>query len=219
MFSSLFKISLGVFLLAGTPVMAQESGDDGDGEPKSDKVEKFHDQWSKHVLKGANRIDSYFGNERSEEDSQQTRVKVRVDYESIEDGDGGLGGHISAKIVLPSLENRWALVINGDDEDEGGDLDGADESNSLSLRFDLFSDNLKNVSFDVGVRRPGDDYELFGRARHRVTTPHEKWVSRLDNKLYIHQDYGVEYDGKLDFDRGLPPLSLFRYRTRVRWWE
>ena len=57
------------------------------------------------------------------------------------------------------------------------------------------------------------------RARHRKTTPYERWVSRLDNKLYLHYDYGAEYDGKLDFDLGFPPRSLFRSRTRLRWWE
>ena len=219
MFSSLLKISLGVFLLSGTPVMAQESGGDGDGEAKKLKAEELHDEWSKHVLKAANRVDSFFGDERIEEDSQQTRVKVSLDYESIEGESDNLGGHISAKISLPQLDHKWSLVVNGDDE---SDLSEADENNidkSVSLRFNPFSDYLQSVSFDVGFRKPGDDYELFGRARHRVTTPHEKWVSRLDNKLYIHKDYGVEYDGKLDFDRGLPPLSLFRYRTRVRWWE
>ena len=219
MIFSFFKFGFGVLLLAGTTVLAQESEGGGDTGTKNPDLEEFHEKWSQKVLEGADRVDSFFGNERFEEDSQQTRVKVSLDYESIEGESDSLGGHVSAKISLPQLSNKWALVINGDEE---GDFDEADENDidkSLALRFNPFSDVLKSVSFDVGIRKPGDDYEVFGRARHRLTVPYENWVSRLDNKLYLHWDYGLEYDGKLDFDRGIAPLSLFRARTRLRWWE
>ena len=216
---SILKFGFGfvLYLLVVPMAMPQELTEGGDVEKLN--IEDVHDKWSKNVLKAADRVDSFFGNERIEEDSQQTRVKVSLDYEAVEGESDSIGGHVSAKISLPRLDHKWALVVNGDDE---GELDQADENNtdkSVSLRFNPFSDILKSVSLDLGFRKPGDSYELFGRVRHRLTTPHKEWVSRLDNKLYVHWDYGVEYDGKLDFDRGLPPLSLFRYRTRVRWWE
>ena len=202
--------------------MAQESGGEGDVEATNIKVEEFHDKWSKNVLKAADSIDGFFGNERIEEDSQQTRVRVSLDYESIEGESDSIGGHVSAKISLPRLSNKWSLVVNGDDDGDDDGLTEADENDvdkSLSLRFSPFSETLKKLSFDVGIRKPGDDYEVFVRARHRLTTLHENWLTRLDNKLYMHWDYGFEYDGKLDFDRGISSFSLFRYRTRVRWWE
>ena len=209
-----------VFILGSGVTLAQDSTEQNQ-ESNSD-LDEFHDRWSKHVLDAANRLDSFFGNQRVEEDAQQTRIRVNLDYEAIEGEDDSFGGGISAKIRLPRLDERVSLVLSGRDSEDGfddADDDENDADRSLAIRIDAKSTLLKNVSFDFGIRRPEDDYELFVRGRHRFSKPLGTWVTRLDNKLYYHNDFGFEYDGKLDFDLGLPPLSLFRARSRVRWWE
>jgi hypothetical protein len=209
-------ISIGIrrgliaLLLLSSPTYAQSAGSG---------IDLAHEKWSKKVLQAADSLDSYFGDERIEDDAQQTRIEVTLDYKSIEGGSDELGAGFSARISLPRLDNRWSLVINGDEEGDGLDQTDDDNDNSLAFRFSSTNNILKHLSFDVGIRRPDDSYELFGRVRHRITTPHKKWISRLDNKLYYYDNYGAEYDGRLDFDLALPPSLLFRYKTRIRWWE
>lgn len=209
-----------ILLFALVPVHAQESELRTD-EPKSgNRVESFHENVSIRVLKAADIIDGFFGSQRIEDDAQQTRVSVRLDYRMIESEEDDLGASISGKISLPRLEDRWSLIIGRDDDEDS--LDQPEDANidrGVALRFDAINSLTKNVSFDIGVRRPGDSYEVFGRARHRRTRPHKIWVSRFDNKLYLYHNYGLEYDGIFDFDRPLSKTKLFRYRTRIRWWE
>jgi hypothetical protein len=209
-----------ILLFALNPVHAQESDLREDESKSGGRVESLHENVSIRVLKAADIIDGFFGSQRIEDDAQKTRVSVRLDYKMIESEQDDLGASISGKISLPRLEDRWSLIIGRDDDEDRLDQpEDLDNDRSVALRFDAINSLTKNVSFDIGVRRPGDSYEVFGRARHRRTRPHKNWVSRFDNKLYYYHNYGLEYDGIFDFDRPLSKKALFRYRTRIRWWE
>ncbi len=204
-----------ILLLAGFgPVQAGERADAL--KEGADAVQK---DWSNKVLKLANGLDSFFGDSRIEDDAQQTRIKLRFDLEHYESE--GLDARLraSARLSLPRTENKLALIVNGDDlEDDEQSLEDEQER-EVSLRYDATSSLTRNLSYDAGFRRPDDRYEPYLRARYRRNDPLGQWVSRLDNKLYYYSRFGFEYDGKLDFDRVLPPSVLFRSHTRLRWWE
>jgi len=213
----------GLLLLAlfpALPATAQSTAPESD--PVPGKVSQFHDDWSLKVLDLANKIDGYFGNERIEEDSQQTRVKVTLDFDGEQGESIDTRARISARLSLPRLEDKWSIIVNGDNDDEEfvSDVENEDElDRSVALRFDAQTGNARKLSFDAGFKRPDGHYELFGRVRYQKTTPTENWLRRWDNRLYYYMDFGAEYDGKLEFDRALPPSLLFRSSTRLRWWE
>ena len=183
-------------------------------------TESIQQSRSKKVLKLADGLDSFFGDSRIEDDAQQTRVKLRLDLEQYESDSLDARVRLSARLSLPNLEDKWAVIINGDDDEDDVVIDPAEEQErEVALRYNARNNQDRNLSFDVGLRRPDSKYELFGRARYRRTDPLGQWISRFDNKLYAYSKFGFEYDGKLDFDRALPPSFLFRSRTRLRWWE
>jgi hypothetical protein len=218
-----FRFCAGVFLSIFLCVSAsgQEAETSGEDKKKGGKVEDFHDEWSEKVLKVADTVDGFFGNERMDNDAQQTRVRLRLDYEVKQDRDNELSASLSARITLPQLGNRWSLIVGGDDNDDDDfdrDSNGSSDR-TLAIRFEKLNTLDSNLSFDFGLRRPDDSYRVFGRIRHRKSIPLNKWVTRLDNKLYYYNSFGAEYDGKLDFDRVILPNKMFRARTRIRWWE
>jgi len=189
---------------------------------KEGKVDAFHNDWSNKVLRMANKLDGLFGDERIEEDAQQTRATVRLDMRAEDGQSVDFRGRISARLSLPNLENKWAVIINGENEDEqfsAVDDENTEDDRSLALRYSSISSLTRNLSFDAGVRRPDGKYELFVRGRLRNTRPVSNWLNRMDHRLYYYYSFGAEYDGFMDFDRALPPSLLFRSRTRLRWWE
>jgi hypothetical protein len=189
------------------------------GDTNSGKVQEFHTKWSDKTLNLANQIDSFFGNQRIEEDAQQTRIRVKLDAGYDDDG-GSLGGSVSARLSLPRAE-KWALTIGDlDADDEDNDLlDDGSATGGVGLRFTPKSDRLRQFSVDFGFRKPDDHYRLYVRGRHRYTFVHDKWNTRFDNKLWLYSSFGAEFDGNVYFERKMASSSLFRARTRLRWWE
>jgi hypothetical protein len=156
--------------ICAAPLMANETG------TSTGKVEQINEKWSKRVLQLTNSIDGFFGNDRIEEDSQKTRVKVRLDFDKEESNSLDTRIRISARLSLPNLENKWAVVINGDDDDsDDSDLE-EEEDRSLALRFDAKSSLNRNLEFDLGLKRPDGSYEAFERARYRRTDPVGRWI-------------------------------------------
>lgn len=207
---------LGLQLLVIAPVFGAE------GDSIDQKGDDFNVKWSKRTLQLADGLDSFFGNQRIDDDAQQTRVRIRIDAGYDEDDGGSLGASVSARLSLPRAEDRWAIIIGDldadDDEDTISDED-SQPSGGIGLRFTPKSDLRKQFSFDVGIRRPDDKYELYGRVRHRHTIPHKRWSTRFDNKLWLYSSFGWEFDGNIYFERPIPEKFFFRSRTRFRWWE
>lgn len=194
----------------------------GPGAAKDSPPLTKHEKWSARVLKLADNIDGFFGNDRIDEDAQQTRLKLTLDLRTEEGESLNTKTRVRVRLSLPRLENKWAVIVNGDEDDDEyiSSAENEDEEDrSVSLRFTPVNDVRKNLSFDAGFSRPDGHYEVFGRMRYQDTKPMNKWLSRWDNRLYYYNDFGAEYDGTLLFDRALPPSLMFRTSTRLRWWE
>ncbi len=204
-----------------TGFLTAQSGFAGNGDTVEGTSDGFHAKWSDRTLKLADHLDGFFGHQRIEDDSQQTRVRVKVDIGYDEDDGASLGASLSARLSLPRAEEKWALII-GDLDDDDDDTDVSDDGTSNSgvgVRFTPKSSLRKQFSLDVGLRRPDDSYRLYLRGRHKHAYNHDKWITRFDNKLWLYTSFGWELDGNVYFERPFASSSLFRARTRVRWWE
>ena len=202
------------FLLCSSAI-ASEEADDGSG-----RVDQLHDEWSEWVLKTASQVDGFFSNSQASEADQQTRLRVflRMRY----DGNEGtkLSPGIRARISLPNTENRLKLIL-GDDEDEGrlNDLDDNQQNISLQVRGKRET-ALKQIRFDIGIRRRDSRYQPYVRARHsKAFTTDGPWVPRLTNSFYYFTKSKFEYRGQPDFDRVIGEYLFFRPTTVVRWYD
>jgi len=211
--SRLLICCLAFFLFS--PAIADKNADDGSG-----RVDELHDEWSEWVLKTASQIDGFFSNTQTSQVDQQTRLRafIRVRY----DGNEGtkLSPGIRARISLPNTENRLKLIL-GDDEDEGriNDLDDNQQNISLQVRGKREA-ALKQIHFDIGIRRRDSRYQPYVRARHsRAFTTKGPWLPRLANSFYYFTKSKFEYRGQADFDRVIGQNFFFRPTTVVRWYE
>jgi len=209
--SRLLVLCLGLLLFS--PAMADKKGD-------QDRVDEIHDDWSKWVLETANRVDGFFSNSQPAEVDQQTRLRafVRVRY----DGNDGikLSPGVRARISLPKTENRLKLIL-GDDEDEGriNDLDDNQQNVSLQIRGKRET-ALKQIRFDLGIRRRDGRYQPYVRARQSKTfKTGGPWAPRLTNSFYYFTKSKFEYRGQADFDRVIGSEYFFRPSTVLRWYE
>ncbi len=173
------------------------------------RVDEIHDDWSEWVLETANRVDGFFSNTQAGGVDQQTRLRafIRVRY------DGNEGTKLSPGV-------RVKLIL-GDDEDESrlNDLDDNQQNVSLQIRGKR-ENALKQVRFDLGIRRRDGRYQPYVRARHsKAFTTGGPWLPRLTNSFYYFTKSKFEYRGQADFDRVIGHDFFFRPTTVVRWYE
>ncbi len=157
---------------------------DEEADDGSGRVDELHDEWSEWVLKTANQVDGFFSNSHP---------------------------GIRARISLPNTENRLKLIL-GDDEDEGrlNDLDDNQQNISLQVRGKRET-ALKQIRFDIGIRRRDSRYQPYVRARHsKAFTTDGPWVPRLTNSFYYFTKSKFEYRGQADFDRVIGQDFFFR---------
>jgi len=191
-----------------------KEGDDGS------RVDEIHDDWSKWVLETANRVDGFFSNAQVGEVDQQTRLRafIRVRY----DGKEGtkLSPGVRARVSLPMTENRLKLIL-GDDEDESRINDLDENQQNVSLQIGGKRDTaLKQVRFDLGIRRRDGKYQPYVRARHsKAFITGGPWLPRLTNSFYYFTKSKFEYRGQADFDRVIGSDYFFRPSTVLRWYE
>lgn len=209
----LLTYCLALFLFS--PAIADKKADDD-----SDRVDELHDEWSEWVLKTANQVDGFFSNTQASDADQQTRLRafLRVRYDGNEGTKFSPG--IRARISLPNTENRLKLIL-GDDEDEGriNDLDDNQQNISLQVRGKRET-ALKQIRFDIGIRRRDSRYQPYVRARHsKAFTTDGPWVPRFTNSFYYFTKSKFEYRGQADFDRIIGEHLFFRPTTVVRWYE
>ncbi len=213
------SIALGLILPLPAWSQLSEALDSFEGD-------EFHDKWSRRVLDTANRIDSLFGDDRIDEEAQQTRVRAYGDLEISEDGGTDFRVRVKAHLVLPNTKEKLRLELNGtdddnawDDEDRDTDQDAEDRERSLGLNFNARRSDRTNTDYGIGARYHDSSLAAYLKARNRVYFQAENWLPRLTNEIRVYSDTGWQYQGTFDMDRELSDVWFFRSRTEARWYE
>ena len=215
----LLALVLGAFCTSSAMAQISKAIEDFDAE-------EFHETWSQRVLDTANRIDSWFGDSRIDDEAQQTRVRAYGDLEFNEEDGTDLRVRIKARLVLPNTKERLRLELNGTDDEnpwaeEDRDTEEARENRerTLGLNFNARRTARANTDLGAGIRYRDSDLALYLKGRHRVYFSAEPWLPRLTNEVRIYSDTGWQYQGTLDFDRELSDIWFFRSRSELRWYE
>jgi len=193
-----------------------------ESKPKSEMgtVEKIQKSLSETVQKSANRLDNFFGDEQTAGwESNDSRVRLRLNTDFIQDHGTDVGGEVSFHIVLPGLGGRFRLVAN--DEDQNSDAQtGSDfrDDSSVALRYLGLQTKNYGLSYDLGLRIKDDDLSGFGRINSYLAYGlGEHWAGRSQLRLYYYTDTHGRADARQYFERSLSPDTFFRARTRVDW--
>lgn len=200
-------------------------------------VDIAHAQISKRILKSSERFDAFFGDERIEEETQNTQIKVTTFVEITEGKNPKLTFPLSANLAFPRLKNRWHLavetLIKEDDglgdggSGEGKDDDKAEDDKSkdgvndvtLSVRYKILQKARKWLSLASGVKVKSDQIEPFGKLRSRRVFDSDPWALRLTQFVFWVEGEGWGETSRIDIDRRIRRKMFFRMTSKTTWSE
>jgi len=193
------------------------------GEDESGMVGRTHKFFSQSVLDATNRVDLFFGNNRSIEEANRTRIRIRTDFDLDQGSDFEFTPNIRANIYLPGTQDKLNLFINGDEGDEGeleSDIDDNENSGTLFLRYYFYKRPWGSVATDTGLRFRTSGVEWFGGIRGRIYMTFGNWGVRITDKLRWFTDRKWTNETRLDIERVIfKDRSFFRSSTAGRWFE
>jgi hypothetical protein len=213
MFAACLALIMGIVLSStGNRAHADQS------DTSSGTTETGHKKWSRLTLDTADRIDRFFSNENIVDEGQETRLRVYVKMRTDENDGQRFTAGIRGKLSLPRTEQRLQIIF-GQDDDSTTSVNTVDPNISLRIRPPS-TDPMRQMRFDVGFRKRVGGYQLFGRARHRLTFDSaSRWIPSITNSLHYFTKAKTEYRGQFTFDWPLSTRFFFRPTTQIRWYQ
>ena len=184
-------------------------------------IERLQGRLSDRVLKTADSLDKFFGDDSNTTwHDNETRVRLRLNVDQIQDHGTDVGGQIKIHLVLPGLEGRFRVVANDDDNDDSQTVDDSRDDSSVALRFIGFEGAQYNVSFDLGLRIKDSDLDPYVRANaYRGYGLGDVWAGRSEGRVYYYDKTGGRVDLRQYFERRVSKNMFFRSRTRAQWFD
>ena len=205
--------------------------DDGLLPPKTTWIKRMSDpeRWDRlqkrmsvGISGAAERVDRFFGDERLEDDNHGTRLKLGLGLRYHKEDKASLVTDIKARVALPSLEDRFHLVLDDSFEsDEPGDTgiysDALKDSEpDTALRYIISRKEDRRVNADLGLRLSSPS-QVFGRLRGRYTLPWVLWELQLTQTFYWYTDDGFIETSKMRWSRKIGPDWLLRFTSSLTW--
>lgn len=199
--------------------------------PGVGRVNQAHSYLSSTVEKLAQRIDTFFGEDRVYEEATGTYIQTRTSFIVDQDGELDYDLKFRAKLRLPQLRQKLRLVLESEDEDRGlddfsqdtrrntlkGELEKSDISASLQYMFQ--QTKRWNIKLRPGVKL-SDSIESFIRLRMAGTQQlTEKWLTRGISQFGYYSEEGWRSEWRFDFERRTGSQDFFRTSSNVLWRE
>ncbi|HEY5595177.1 MAG TPA: hypothetical protein VIL61_08500 [Nitrospiria bacterium] len=190
---------------------------------------------SSGITDTADRIDAFLGDDRIQDESNRSNLKLAVLRISDENG-LEIIRDFKLKIVLPRLQRRLQLVIaRENDPVEAPDSQSAEKgveevlpgtpSGDLTsaIRLMLRATRDINIHIDTGIRfriHP----TVFSRIRYRRSVELDRWALRFTQSVkweeaFAENPYQWEEISRLDLERPIIPDYFFRTSLQGAWFE
>lgn len=186
--------------------------------------DKTHRLISRSVCLQAVRFDRFFGDIRNTDDYRSSFMRVRNSFiaEQEEDIDYEFRPRLRARFYLPQLQEKFNLIVF-DDSNSEETLSSAEETvpeetqqtnrYTAALRWVVNKGNDLQLDFDVGARFDSN-IQTFVRWRYRKIIPiNEVTQVRLSDAVRWRDPVGFGNNLRMDLERVLSPLYLFRWRN------
>lgn len=186
--------------------------------------ENWHDRVCLGIVDATERVDRFFGDERLEEDTDRSRVKLGMGLLYHRENGTSLVTDIKARLALPRLKNRFQLIIDdsfesNEPEDSGVFSEALKDSEpDTALRYIFHEQERRRLSADVGVRFTSPS-QLFGRLRGRIIIPYGLWELRLTQTAAWFTDDGLVTTSEMRWTRQFSGSWLLRSSSRLIWEE
>jgi len=176
--------------------------------------------FSQRACTPATWFDRFFGGERSNDVATAlVRVIPSVEFSERDFTDSGV--RLRARFNLPSLRDRFNLVVNDDSDEEDGLLQGEtqrphqanapDRESSAALRYLVRMAGRSGADIDIGLR---GEARLFTRARYYYLWEHSPVLqSRITQSLFFRDGDGFGESTRYEVERLLAEDLLLRWTT------
>lgn len=196
----------------------------GMGELMVQWVDVAHEEISKRILYTADRVDTFFADERIVEEKQNTHLTVTTSIVLIQDERPEITFPIDIDLTLPHVKNRFQLMIDSllqeqeeqqDESEETEEGEGRQNELRVSVRYKVLEKALEWVSLDGGVQMNPDTIgwntlEPFGKARIRITAEFDPWALPLTQQIFWFESEGFSAISRVDLERRLGRNTIFR---------
>lgn len=195
-------------------------------------ADKVHYQLSDSVLNMADKIDSFFGDERIDAESNGSRIRIFT-LTTIPEGElASTEGSFRVQLVLPKTEKRFQLILTREEDDQDqndddgnpattptptdNDNDNNEQATEAGLRY-LWNEANVNISTDLGIRAEIPP-RVFAQGRIRKNIAiNDDWIFRPIQRIRWLQFEGFSANTNLNFDRKIDDAWLFRLVNNIRW--
>lgn len=203
-----------------SPATSQEAEDE-DKQGWMDSSHLFVTRQSDSMVRW---LDGFFGTPRSDLESAQSFLRLKLDHEWDEEEDNDLGFRVRGKVVLPRISERVGLIFSDENGDASGQNDAIDQAlsdsnpkNDVALQYTSFDEERSRLDFKLGFR---SSLKLKLAARYRYEQPLPKQVlGRFVEELYFRDGEGFGTFTTIEFDRPLSGEKFVRWSSRFDWGE
>jgi hypothetical protein len=187
-------------------------------------IDRMHAAVSAGVIATDRRLDSFFSDERIEEEVYGTRIRLRGAASYYRHDGFGLAEDIDAVLSLPRTAKKLQLVLTSReqlDEQDGSGLRQDDDAGDFqaALRYLIRETQSFRLQADGGAKfRPDPDPFFRVRARY-LRELGSDWLFRLTQSGYVFMKDGFGETTRADFERLLDERTLLRTTTEATWSE
>jgi hypothetical protein len=191
-------------------------------------VDTAHEEISQNILRTVNRFDGFFGDERVDEELQNTQISLGLVTTFQSNHSPLFTFPLGIKLSLPRLKNRVQLAVDtllqeqvaGDDIIADKQSQNESHDINVSLRYKIFERMSEWISVDGGVKLNSESIswetlEPFGSLRIRMVSGSEPWALRLTQVAKWEQYAGWQGLTKFDLERYLGEKTFFRVRNTM----
>ena len=202
-------------LVATSSVTAMSLGDIDQPLAPESKLARGHAAITQRLQETASWLDSFFGDEREDEELASSNLRFGVSNTFLELEAAKTGHFLRGKVVLPRLERRVQLVFEG--TDDGSLSDTADQEASSSIRYTIKDTKKKKLSLSTGFRGGLTDPHIFTRLRLSKKINRGDWLTRVTPSLIYDTRDGWEANLRIDNEYEIGENFFFRSTTQPIW--
>jgi len=195
-----------------------------------ERVDGAHSYVSNNVEALSRRIDAFFGAERAYQEGSGTYIQIRGSSIYRKAGQLEFDNQVKARLDLPNLKRRFALVLESDPDSTIADANNT--SGDPTLRESLDKQETAAASLQVILREERERWDIrlqpgiklhmppetFIRLRMRRPVPlSETWLTRYTLTPGWYDSRGWEMKGEFDLERGTGRDALFRASSEAVW--
>lgn len=176
----------------------------------------------------AKSTDSFFGDYRNYQESNDSVVQVNVTQVRGDQGVSALEYAFNLKFSLPNTEKKMQFLIETNPDEKSASIQTKTEAQlnktstspakvAAALRYEKAEAERWRFSTDGGILLAGLASTPFVRARLGMTMPLDKWRLNVAESVFWYGNIGAGESTLIDFERQLSERQLLRISSNATW--